>query len=316
MNDNPFVTGKMIQNPAHFIGRIRESEDILAKIKGNNAVSIVGERRIGKSSLLCFLKHACSKQLPERRSVYLDFMDIEMRTLEGFVELLLGQLKIVCHDDELAKNPTLTLTRRLRQFNIDNPPPIVFLDEFDKIQDLKTLFNDDFLANLRHLGNKGYICIVTGSKMPLKDMIDKGGLTSPLWNIFTQVSLHEFVIEEALDERGLFLEQYWCADNNLIPTEAESRFLLSYTSAHPLVMQIVSFNVCQNRYAAVKRSDTQLRDLIAEQTTSHFRTSKDKIRHWLYSSSVTLPKNIEWSSEFIGKVLKNLNPLKDVKIFG
>jgi AAA+ ATPase superfamily predicted ATPase len=313
---NPFVTGKMIQNPAHFVGRIRESDDIIAKIRGNNAVSIVGERRIGKSSLLSYLKHVCSVQLLERRSVYLDFMNIETHTLEDFVYLLLGQLRIEFDEDELNKNPNRTLTRKLRQFNIDNQPPIVFLDEFDKIQDLKTLFNDDFLENLRFLCNSGYLCLVTGSKTPLKEMMDKKGLTSPLWNVFTQTTLKEFVVEEALDERSLFLAQYWCAEHNLIPTDAESRFLLSYTSAHPLVMQIVSFNVCQNRYAAVKRSDAQLRDIIAEQTTSHFRSSKDSIRHWLYSSSVTLPKNIEWSSEFIGKVLKNLNPLKDVKIFG
>jgi AAA domain len=316
MSYNPFVTGKMIQNPTHFIGRIRESEDIMAKIRGNNAVSIVGERRIGKSSLLCYLKHVCSVQLLERRSVYLDFMDIETHTLEDFVYILLVQLEIQLDTAELTKNPTLTLTRKLRQFNIDSPPPIVFLDEFDKIQDLKTLFTDDFLENLRFLCNKGYLCLVTGSKVPLKEMMDKKGLTSPLWNIFTQTSLKEFVVEEALDERSLFLEQYWCAENNLIPTDAESRFLLSFTSAHPLVMQIVSDVVCQNRYAAVKRTDEQLRTLIAERTTSHFRTSKDKIRHWLYSSKADLPKNIEWTTEFIGKNLKNLNPLKDLKVLG
>jgi uncharacterized protein len=316
MSYNPFVTGPMIQNPLHFVGRIRESEDIIAKIRGNNAVSIVGERRIGKSSLLWYLKHVCSVQFLERRAVYLDFMDIETHTLEDFVYLLLGQLRIQFDSEELTKKPTLTLTRQLRQFNLDNPPPIVFLDEFDKIQDLKTLFNDDFLENLRFLCNKGYLCLVTGSKTPLKEMMDKKGLTSPLWNIFTQTSLKEFVVEEALDERSLFLEQYWCAENNLMPTDGEMRFLLSYTSAHPLVMQIVSDVVCQNRYAAVKRTDAQLRELIAERTTSHFRTSKDKIRHWLYSSSVSLPKNIEWTTDFIGKNLKNLNPLKDLKIIG
>ena len=144
--------------------------------------------------------------------------------------------------------------------------------------------------------------------------MDKGGLTSPFWNVFTHTPLHEFVVETELDERGLFLAQYWC--NELTPTDAEMRFLLSYTSAHPLVMQIVSFHVCNNRYQAVKRSDNQLRDKIEQDIQSHFRDSKETVRQWLYSSSVTLPKQIEWTSEFIGKVLKNLNPLKDLKIGG
>ena len=316
MSHNPFVTGPMIQNPLHFVGRIREAEDILAKIKGNHAVSIVGERRIGKSSLLWYMKHVCHRQFPERPAAFLDFSNPELKTLEGFVGSVLVQLGISFDDADVNKSPNIFLTRKLRQFNIDHPTPIVFLDEFDKIQALNDLFTEDFLANLRFMGNSGQLCLVTGSKMSLKEIITDGGLDSPLWNIFTQISLHEFVVEEALDERSLFLAQYWCADNNLIPTDAESRFLLSYTSAHPLVMQIVSDVVCQNRYAAVKRTDAQLRVLIAERTTAHFRTSKEKIQRWLHSSSAALPKHIEWSSEFIGKILKNLNPLKDVKIFG
>ena len=193
-------------------------------------------------------------------------------------------------------------------------PPVVFLDEFDNIQNFKDLFNDDFLQNLRFLCNSGFLCLVTGSKMRLKDMIDKAGLTSPFWNVFTHTDLTEFVVETELNECSLFLAQYW--RDPLIPTEEEMRFLLSYTSAHPLVMQIVSFHVCNNRYQPIKRTENQLREKIEQDIQSHFRDSKDTIRQWLYSSSVTLPKKIEWTSEFIGKVLKNLNPLKDLKIIG
>lgn len=315
MNYNPFITGNAVKNPAHFVGRIRESSDILAKIQTHNSVSVVGERRIGKSSLLYYLSHGCKVQSPNRRVTYLDFMDVEMKTLEGFVYLLLSTLDIDFDEDALSKNPNLILTKRLRQLNTNKEsPPVVFLDEFDKVQKLDELFNDDFLENLRFLCNSGYLCLVTGSKMPLKDMMDKAGLTSPFWNVFTHTPLQEFVVESALDERELFLLQYW--QDPLIPTDEEMRFLLSYTSAHPLVMQIVSFHVCNNRYQAVKRSEDQLRDKIEQDIQSHFRDSKENIRQWLYSSSVTLPKKIEWTSEFIGKVLKNLNPLKDLKIIG
>lgn len=315
MNNNPFVTGNAVKNPAHFVGRIRESNDILAKVQTHNSVSVVGERRIGKSSLLYYLAHGCKVQFPNRRVTYLDFMDTEMKTLEGFVYLLLSTLDIAFDEAELSKNPNPILTRRLRQLHTNKEqPPVVFLDEFDKIQQLPTLFNDDFLENLRFLCNSGYLCLVTASKMPLKDMMDKAGLTSPFWNVFTHTPLQEFVVETELNECRLFLEQYWC--DALIPTDEEMRFLLSYTSTHPLVMQIVSFHVCNNRYQPVKRTENQLREKIEQDIQSHFRDSKDIIRQWLYSSAVTLPKKIEWTSEFIGKVLKNLNPLKDLKIIG
>lgn len=154
----------MVKNPAHFVGRIREANDILAKIQSHSSVSVVGERRIGKSSLLFYLANACKKQFTDRRVAYLDFMSIELRTLEGFVYALLGSLGIEFDEGEMTKNPNLILTRKLRQLNLDQLPPVVFLDEFDKIQELPPFFNDDFLENLRFLCNSGFVCLVTASK--------------------------------------------------------------------------------------------------------------------------------------------------------
>ena len=81
-------------------------------------------------------------------------------------------------------------------------------------------------------------------------------------------------------------------------------------------MQIVSFNVCQNRYLSIKRSDNQLCEIIEQQIKSCFYDSRDDIRKWLYNTKIILPKNIKWEIEFISKILKNLNPLKDLKIIG
>ena len=72
MNYNPFVTGNAVRNPAYFVGRIRESNDILAKVQTHNSVSVVGERRIGKQyrvplrlhSQSLFQKHILNFQIP------------------------------------------------------------------------------------------------------------------------------------------------------------------------------------------------------------------------------------------------------------
>lgn len=49
---NPFTNRGMITKENEFVGREREISDILARIRNGNSVSVVGERRIGKSSLL------------------------------------------------------------------------------------------------------------------------------------------------------------------------------------------------------------------------------------------------------------------------
>lgn len=52
---NPFTNRSMIKQENEFVGRERELTDILARIRNGNPVSVIGERRIGKSSLLYHL---------------------------------------------------------------------------------------------------------------------------------------------------------------------------------------------------------------------------------------------------------------------
>ncbi len=52
MTTNPFVYGKPITYPAGFLGRKRELNRIYNKFQQLCSVSVVGERRVGKSSLL------------------------------------------------------------------------------------------------------------------------------------------------------------------------------------------------------------------------------------------------------------------------
>src|SRR5215472_2176614 len=56
---NPFTWGNPISDPARFMGRVNELDQVLTRL-GNSegeSTSIVGERRIGKTSLLKHLQH-------------------------------------------------------------------------------------------------------------------------------------------------------------------------------------------------------------------------------------------------------------------
>ncbi|MBI1879834.1 MAG: ATP-binding protein [Chloroflexi bacterium] len=57
-NINPFSYGKPIDDPARFVGRRREIEQVYSRLlSAFESSSIVGERRTGKTSLLKIMAH-------------------------------------------------------------------------------------------------------------------------------------------------------------------------------------------------------------------------------------------------------------------
>ncbi len=61
--DNPFTNRAMIKTEEEFAGRRQEVAQILNYVKKGTSVSVVGERRIGKSSLVYHLVLAGNRRL-------------------------------------------------------------------------------------------------------------------------------------------------------------------------------------------------------------------------------------------------------------
>src|SRR5690242_19128910 len=57
MPENPFTYGNPVSDPKSFIGRQREAETIISRLRTRQfeSTSLVGERRIGKTSLLQYV---------------------------------------------------------------------------------------------------------------------------------------------------------------------------------------------------------------------------------------------------------------------
>ena len=53
--ENPYVFRGPIHDPKMFFGRIHEFNEIAAFLRSNQSISIVGPRKIGKTSLLFHL---------------------------------------------------------------------------------------------------------------------------------------------------------------------------------------------------------------------------------------------------------------------
>src|SRR5579862_7147218 len=80
---NPYLNRVAIKDPAQFYGRNREVAKIFSRIGASRpqSISIVGDRRIGKSSLLYFINHqeVRSRFLDKPGSYAFVFIDLQQK---------------------------------------------------------------------------------------------------------------------------------------------------------------------------------------------------------------------------------------------
>lgn len=221
---NPYLNRVSIKDPAQFFGRSREVSKIFSRIGASRpqSISVVGERRIGKSSLLQFINH------PEVRQRYLDraesytfaFIDLQQKrrlTLSEFFVELFALLAAATGDKTLTKlKPSFDSVRTvLDNFRRDGRKLVVLFDEFDAITTNRA-FDLEFYSFLRSIANNYDVAYVTSSARDLQELCHTQLIAdSPFFNIFTNVFLRAFtrkesiaLISEPSAEAGLPLEGY------------------------------------------------------------------------------------------------------------
>src|ERR1019366_845010 len=108
-------------------GRERETEFALARLRTRQSVSIVGERKIGKSSLLHFVLHRAKQELgSQARLGFLDLMAATVRTPEALLAQILKSLGV--------RDPAATLTglaERLAALDQAGEHSVVAFDEME-----------------------------------------------------------------------------------------------------------------------------------------------------------------------------------------
>lgn len=274
---NPFTHRAMIRREEDFVGRSREASDLLNRLRTGNSVSVVGERRIGKSSLLYHLMQTGNRRLRDDNGeqfqfLYLDFLSAEMRTPAHFCSAMLSGLGINIDGNLLASDPLLVLEWHLRdQQKKQRPRPIVLLDEFEEITRHRELFNDPFLESLRSLCNAGLLTLATASRQSLQQLTEQGDLVSPFWNIFASRPLKAFRVDGRVDEVEEFLQRYWAPAGGLRPEER--RFLDSFETRHPLALQVISYWLWENRQGLYE--EEELREEALEELRHYFREGEE-----------------------------------------
>lgn len=300
--DNPFGQRMMIESEDDFIGREGEIRTICSYLKQRTPVSVVGERRIGKSSLLNNLVLTGNRRLGDLdrnrfRFFYLDMLSAEFSSPPGFVEMVLSKLKVEFNTEELEKFPSKALVRGLKKYKEQGVLPVLLIDEFEKLIERKEAFTNDFFENLRSCCGSRLVTYVTASQQNLKDLTQASGLSSPFWNIFHTEPLGLFTCDECLD----FIEIYWKPFQ--ISLEEKS-FLLTYGGLHPLFLQIVAFHLLENRRNRL--DDKELKEKIKQDFALAFRSPGEKFSDWLRQNVPRGLDSIDKAIDFLGKQVKNI----------
>ncbi|MBN2442933.1 MAG: hypothetical protein JXJ04_16360 [Spirochaetales bacterium] len=219
---NPYLNRVMIPHPDMFFGRKGIIKRIMNRISAESpqSVSIVGERRIGKSSLLKYLT------LPRTRLEHIDdpekyiFLFIDFQQIRGIDEkeligIIFSELKKNQeYDIEISCEANHDGMKFLCDHIIGQGYKfILFFDEFESVTK-NTKIGPEFYSFFRSLANNFPIAFVTASGRNLKDMCVSHEISdSPFFNIFTIHHLNLFSKETAKElitrpsrERGIPLE--------------------------------------------------------------------------------------------------------------
>jgi serine/threonine-protein kinase len=264
---NPYLNRTAIKDDRGFFGRRRELATIFSRIDAGEpqSVSLVGERRIGKSSLLRAVLRRQQQYLrrpDEFVFVYLDLHETGHTDVANFFSALIQELSLSLRDTAMQNTlPTYenvrTVVARLDRARLKI---VLLLDEFEAVTQNEN-FTLEFFSFLRSLPNNYAVSFIVSSARELQELCHSKELAgSPFFNIFHKLNLGPFTREEAIE----LIEQ---------PSAAAGYSLQPYAAAiiqmgghFPFFLQMACCTFFENR------SDRdQIRSRFHEQAVGHFQ---------------------------------------------
>jgi hypothetical protein len=251
--DNPFFHRGAIRWAEDFHGRVAEVRQILGLLRNGQCVSLIGPRRIGKSSLLLHLARPQVREpfnMGPRRALFIlvDCQELGGSPPEEVYEVLLASLLDATGDagletGDIDKPGTYrSLDRVLNRIYQAGIQVVVLMDEFELLAANERL-TPYFFARLRGLTTKYGLAYLTASQRPLFDITaDEHILSSPFFNIFVTLPLGLFTPEEAT---GLLAQRV--AGTAVTFPEGLCHYLLHLVGPNPFFLHIAGYHAFQAR---------------------------------------------------------------------
>ncbi len=288
---NPFIYGKPVSSPQH-VNRQRELRSLFSRLRGGESTAIVGEPRIGKTSLLHVIATPTVQQEwlgQEAEQFIIVEMDFQYewldphKTSQDFWQTVLNEVKQHIANETIRQQITVvannkygsaTLNSFFRNFGRQGQRVVLLLDEFDTLLGHPNLSSAEFLGSLRSLATRtNGLQVVTASIMSVSEMNHRSEkanpLGSPFFNNLTEVKLRPFSRKDVAKLLDIAL-----ADNEISFTPADRRFIIWLSGNHPYRVQVAGaalFDAISEGKTGRERY-TLASELFYERTGDHFDT--------------------------------------------
>jgi hypothetical protein len=203
LSRNPYTNRTAIGNQNEFFGRERELRDIFTRILGGQSVLLIGERRMGKSSLLNALNFPDERQSFEisadLRLAYADCQEMAGCDETAFIAYLCQQFAMAMDIGESPSPSRATFKNLAKLARTNGLQPVLAIDEFEVLLE-NPLVGPKFLAFLRSWSTTTCTPMVVASREGSVDkLVDEPGTGSAFLNIFGQTYVGSVDLEDALE---------------------------------------------------------------------------------------------------------------------
>ncbi len=289
MTTNPFTYGNPIRTSDRFFGRTEELRQIVNRLRSSahESTSIVGERRIGKTSLL---KHLDNKSVAESLGlssneyciIYMDFQGLTDITPERFWQRILQKMeRAVCLPEIISEIKALRNQQTFDLFDLEDLfatiadsglTMVLLMDEFEYVTQ-NTNFGPDFFGGLRTLAIHHNLPLITATRRELVDLCHSDELKgSPFFNIFANIVLRPFHKND-VDQ----LVQGYLNNSGVVFNEQENEMIWKLGGGYPFFTQMAANFMFEGKIKKLE-GKTLLLDVIR-----NFDTQSDPHYQYMWS---------------------------------
>lgn len=307
---NPFVSRSVVTDPRFFVGRREQLRMMAAQLNQPSFanLNIVGDRRLGKSSLLYHFFKTWKQWVTNSSRyavVYLSFREMGKQTEAKLYQAIAYEL-LNCpaiRTDPLLKGlfnvhrfTRQSFATAIAQCRIEDVVPVFCLDDFDVLVQSRYhrhRFDDGFYDSLKTLVTSGSLVLILTSAADLKEYGDRHHLTSRFFERSRVIYLNGLTDADVLELVTL--------PASTVPGAAATLTLDNQTrtrrwgQSHPYLLQLAAWYLCEaqqhNRHASWAKSC-----FIRE--ARRLPQLQPSRRHWwqrLRQSQVSLPIHIRRS---------------------
>jgi len=251
MINNPFLYGNPVQ-PDQFIGRRTIVRRVVGRIfNQGQSTALVGEPRLGKTSLLHYLSaaqtraalysakaerlHFCylDTQILSSDCTLMQFWELALRTLQKTVAPIssIGQQ---LQQSAATGYDVFALETLFRALHAAGHQLVLLIDEFDLLLHHPLLSHAQFFGSLRSLASRsqGAFTLIIASRLSLARLNAEtqryNPTGSPFFNIFDEVTLGTLTSQEIEQLLNLAGDRFTADDRH---------FIISLTGGHPYLLQ-------------------------------------------------------------------------------